>query len=117
MNKNYISSICPYFSNSDQKENKIFISAEKEIGISDLIGRIKEYLQGLLWNARPEEKLNEALLFLDSANLDLLPSFYKMRVVTESKFEGNRIRLKIKGKKKDLEKIRKLNGGVKLKLI
>jgi GTP-binding protein HflX len=121
MNENYIPS--PYFSNSDQKENRqdasygIFISAEREIGISELIGRIKEYLQGLLLNARPEEKLNEALLFLDNAHLDLLPSFYKMGVVTESKFEGNRIRLKIKGKKKDLEKIRKLNGRVKLKLI
>jgi len=121
MNENYVP--IPYFSNSDLKENRqdasygIFISAEKEIGISDLIGRIKEYLQGLLLNTRPEEKVSEALLFLDNANLDLLPSFYKMGVVTESKFEGNRIRLKIKGKKKDLEKITQLNGRVRLKLI
>ena len=117
LNENHIASTCPYFSNSDQKENKIFISAEKEIGISDLIGRIKKCLQGLLLNARPEENFSEALLFLDNANLDLLPSFYKIGVVTESKFEGNGIRLKIKGKKKDLEKIRKLNGKVGLKLI
>ncbi len=117
MNENYIPGTSLYFSNSDQKENKIFISAQEEIGISDLIERIKEYLQGLPLNARPEEKLSEALLLLDNANLDLLPSFYKIGVVTESKFEGNRIRLKIKGKKKDLEKIRKLNGRVELKLI
>jgi hypothetical protein len=37
-----------------------------------------------------------------------------MGVVTESKFEGDGIRLKIKGKRKDLEKIKKLNGKVKL---
>jgi len=123
VNENYIPNTSPYFSNPDQKENRqdasygIFISAEKEIGIGDLIGRIKEYLRGLFLNARPEGNLSEALLFLDNANLDLLPSFYKMGVVTESKFEGNRIRLRIKGKKKDLQKIRKLNGKVKLKLI
>jgi hypothetical protein len=46
-----------------------------------------------------------------------LPAFYKMGVVTESKFEGTRIRLRIRGKKRDLERIRKLNGKVKLKLI
>ncbi len=40
-----------------------------------------------------------------------------MGVVTESKFEGNRVRLRIKGKRRDLEKIRKLNEKVKLKLI
>ncbi|MCK4385754.1 MAG: GTPase HflX, partial [candidate division Zixibacteria bacterium] len=117
MNENYIPGTPLYFSNSDQKENKIFISAQEEIGINDLIGRIKEYIKRLLLQSRPEEKLSEALLFLDNSHLDLLTSFYKIGVVTESKFEGNRIRLKIKGKKKDLEKIRKLNGRVELKLI
>jgi GTP-binding protein HflX len=107
----------PYFYNSDQKENGIFISAEKEVGISDLVGRIKEYLQGLLMKTSPGESLREALLFLDNASLDLLPSFYKIGVVTESKFEGDGIKLKIKGKKKDLERIKKLNGNVRLKLI
>jgi len=117
INENCIPSLYPYFYNSDQKENGIFISAEKEIGINDLIGRIKDYLQELSLNDSPKGKLSEALLFLDNANLDLLPSFYKMGVITESKFEGNRIRLRIKGKKKDLEKIRKLDGRVELKLI
>lgn len=117
INENYIPSLYPYSYDSDQKENGIFISAEKEIGINDLIGRIKNYLQELSLNGPPKGKLSEALLFLDNANLDLLPSFYKMGVITESKFEGNRIRLRIKGKKKDLEKIRRLNGRVELKLI
>jgi GTP-binding protein HflX len=106
-----------FLPNSDQKGNGILISAEKEIGITDLIVRIKEHLRGLALVAHPEGNFSEALLFLDNANLDLLPSFYKMGVVTESRFEGDGIRLRIKGKKKDLEKLRKLNGKVKLKLI
>jgi GTP-binding protein HflX len=116
-NENHIASTCPFLSFSDQKEKGVFISAKEEIGISDLVGRIKEYLVRSLLNARPEKKLSEALLFLDNADLDLLPSFYKIGVVTESRFEGNGIRLKIKGKKKDLEKIRKLNGRVELKFV
>ena len=107
----------PYLPDSDREENEIFISAEKGIGITDLIAKIKEYLKGLSLVAHPEGNLSEAWLFLDNANLDLLPSFYKMGVVTESRFEGDGIRLKIRGKTKDLEKIRKLNGKVKLKLI
>jgi GTP-binding protein HflX len=116
-NENHIAGTCPFLSFSDQKEKGVFISAKEEIGISDLVGRIKEYLVRSLLNARPEKKLSEALLFLDNADLDLLPSFYKIGVVTESRFEGNGIRLKIKGKKKDLEKIRKLNGRVELKFV
>jgi GTP-binding protein HflX len=116
-NGNQIPNFCSHLSNSDQKGNGIFISAEKEIGISDLIGRIGEHLLRFVLNSRPEEKSSEALLFLDGANLELLPSFYKIGVVTESKFEGNGIRLKIKGKKRDLEKIRKLDEGVELELI
>ncbi|MCJ7577051.1 MAG: GTPase HflX, partial [candidate division Zixibacteria bacterium] len=110
----------PYLPDSDRKENRqdasheIFISAEKGIGITDLIAKIKEYLKGLSLVAHPEGNLSEAWFFLDKANLDLLPSFYKMGVVTESRFEGDGIRLKIRGKTKDLEKIRKLNGKVKL---
>jgi GTP-binding protein HflX len=116
----------PYLPDSDRKENRqdvvktlrasheIFISAEKGIGITDLIAKIKEYLKGLALKSHPEGNISEAWLFLDNANLDLLPSFYKMGVVTESRFEGDGIRLKIRGKRKDLEKIRKLNGKVKL---
>jgi len=110
----------PYLPDSDRKENRqdasheIFISAEKGIGITDLIAKIKEYLKGLSLVAHPEGNLSEAWFFLDNANLNLLPSFYKMGVVTESRFEGDGIRLKIRGKRKDLEKIRKLNGKVKL---
>jgi GTP-binding protein HflX len=107
----------PFIPHLDQKENGIFISAEKEMGITDLITRIKEYLQGIAPGAYPSENLSEAWLFLDKANSNLLPSFYKMGVVTESKFDGDGIRLRIKGKKKDLEKIRKLDGKVKVKLI
>ena len=117
MNDGYIPTVCPYFSSPDQKENKIFISAEKEIGISGLIGKIRDHLQELLIKNHAKESLSEAFLFLSSANQDLLPSFYKMGVVTESKFEGSRIRLRIRGKRRDLERIRKLNGKVELKLI
>jgi GTP-binding protein HflX len=111
---NYPALTRPYLSNPDQRENGIFISAEKEVGITDLITKVKEHLHELTRKDHPEENLSEAFFFIDSANLDLLPSFYKMGVVTESKFEGDGIRLKIKGKKKDLEKIKKLNGKVKL---
>jgi GTP-binding protein HflX len=104
----------PYLPDSHQKESGIFISAEKGIGITDLIAKIKEYLKGLALVAHPEGNLSEAWFFLDNANLDLLPSFYKMGVVTESRFEGDGIRLRIRGKIKDLEKIRKLNRKVKL---
>jgi len=104
----------PYLSDSDQRENGIFISAEKEVGITDLIAKVKEHLHGLARKDHPEGNLSEAFFFIDNANLDLLPSFYKMGVVTESKFEGDGIRLKIKGKRKDLEKMEKLNGKVKL---
>jgi GTP-binding protein HflX len=107
----------PCFPNSDQRENGILVSAEKEIGITDLIAKVKEYLQGLDRKGHPEGNLSEALLFLDKVHLDLLPSFYKIGVVTESKFEGEGLRIRIKGKRKDLEKIKKLNGGVKLKFI
>jgi len=104
----------PYLSHPDQRENGIFISAEKKVGITDLIAKVKEHLHGLARKDHPEGNLSEAFFFIDNANLDLLPSFYKMGVVTESKFEGDGIRLKIKGKRKDLEKIKKLNGKVKL---
>jgi GTP-binding protein HflX len=111
---NYPSLTRPYLSNPDQRENGIFISAENEVGITDLIAKVKEYLHELACKDHPEENLSEAFFFIDYANLNLLPSFYKMGVVTESKFEGDGIRLKIKGKRKDLEKIKKLNGKVKL---
>jgi len=113
----YIPSIRPHLSSSDQKESNIPISAEKEIGISDLIGRIEGHLQELAIKNHVKEDVSEAFLFLSNADLDLLPSFYKLGVVTESKFEGNRIRLRIKGKRKNLERIKKLNGRVELKLI
>jgi GTP-binding protein HflX len=103
-----------FIPDSDRKGNEIFISAEKEVGITDLIAKIKEYLKGLALKSCPEGNISEAWLFLNNANLNLLPSFYKMGVVTESRFEGDGIRLKIRGRMKDLEKIRKLNGKVKL---
>jgi GTP-binding protein HflX len=115
--ENQFPGTCPHFYESGQSEDKIFISAEKEIGMSDLVGKIKDRLQELPFKNHAGENLSEAFLFLNNADLDLLPSFYKMGVVTESKFEGTRIRLRIRGKKRDLERIRKLNGKVRLKLI
>ena len=117
VNESYLPTVCPHLPNPDQKENKVFISAEKEIGMGDLVGKIKNQLRELPVQNQARENLSEAFLFLSNANLDLLPSFYKRGVVTESKFEGNRIRLRIKGKRTDLERIRKLNGEVELKLI
>lgn len=101
----YPINLSPY---SEQKNNEVFVSAQNQIGISDLAKRIAEFAKG---------DWAEASLYLANGNSDLLPYVYKMGVVTQSKFEKEGIRLRIRGKRENLQKIRKLNGELKLKFL
>jgi GTP-binding protein HflX len=101
----YPINLSPY---SEQKNNEVFVSAQNQIGISDLAKRIAEFAKG---------DWAEASLYLANGNSDLLPYVYKMGVVTQSKFEKEGIRLRIRGKRENLQKIRKLNSELKLKFL
>jgi len=93
---------------SHQESGRIFVSAMDNIGIGDLAEKITGFAKG---------DWAEALLYLGDGNSDLLPHVYKLGVVTESKFEKEGIRLRIRGKRENLQKIRKLNGELKLKFL
>ena len=56
-------------------------------------------------------------LFLEKGNSNLLPLVYKMGVVMDSRFENGGISLRIRGKRENLQKIRKLDGGFKLEFL
>ncbi len=91
-----------------QKNDKILVSAQNGVGISDLAERIADFAKA---------DWSEALLYMKDKHSDLLCWVYKMGVVMESRFEKGGIRLRIRGKTDDLKRIRKLNSGVKLKFL
>lgn len=93
---------------ADGKDNGVFVSAQQGIGISSLAKRIAEFTRG---------DWVEARLFLEKGNSDLLPLVYKMGVVMDSRFENEGISLRIRGKRENLQKIRKLDGGFKLEFV
>ena len=88
--------------------NGNFVSAEKEIGINELIERIMSFALA---------DWAEAWLFLENGNSDLLPRIYRYGVVTESRFEKDSICLKIRGKKENLQKLSRLHQGVTMKFL
>jgi len=90
------------------KNNGIFVSAQNQIGISELALRIGGFAKG---------DWAEAWLYLKNGNSTLLPLVYKMGVVTESKFEKEGISLRIRGKKENLQKISKLSSGLRMKFL
>ena len=90
---------------ADGKNDGVFVSARQGIGISTLAERIAEFTKG---------DWVEAKLFLDKDNSALLPLVYKMGVVMDSRFENGGISLRIRGKRENLQKVRKLDGGFKL---
>ncbi|MGB2803823.1 MAG: GTPase HflX [Candidatus Zixiibacteriota bacterium] len=92
----------------DGKDDGVFVSAQQGIGISGLAERIAEFTRG---------DWVEARLFLEKGNSDLLPLVYKMGVVMDSRFENGGISLRIKGKRENLQKIRKLDGGFRLEFL
>jgi GTP-binding protein HflX len=91
-----------------QKDNVMFVSAQNQIGISELAKKITGFVKG---------DWLEAWFYLENVNSDLLPYVYKLGVVTESKFEKNGISLRIKAKKENLQKISKLSSGLKMKFL
>ena len=93
---------------SHQESGRIFVSAMDNIGIGDLAEKITDFAKG---------DWAEALLYIGNGNSDLLSHVYKLGVVTESKFEKEGIRLRIRGKRENLQRIRKLNGELKLKFL
>ncbi|KPJ63949.1 hypothetical protein AMJ44_13675 [candidate division WOR-1 bacterium DG_54_3] len=93
---------------SHQENGRILVSARDDIGIGDLAERIVNFAKG---------DWAEAWLYVGNGNSDLLPHVYKIGIVTESKFEKEGIRLRIKGKRENLQKIRKLNSELKLKFL
>jgi GTP-binding protein HflX len=86
--------------------NGNFVSAEKEIGIGELIERIMSFALA---------DWAEAWLFLENGNSDLLPRIYRYGVVTESRFEKDGISLKIRGKRDNLKKLSQLDNRLKIK--
>jgi GTP-binding protein HflX len=92
----------------DREKGKMFVSATNNMGIEDLSRRITDFAKG---------DWAEALLYLDNGSSDLLPRVYKMGVVTESKFEKEGIRLRIRGKRENLRKIQKLDDRLSLKFL
>jgi GTP-binding protein HflX len=93
---------------SHQENGRMFVSAKDSIGIGDLAERITDFAKG---------DRAEAWLYLDNGDSHLLPRVYKMGVVTESRFEKEGVRLRIRGKRENLQKIRKLDGGLKLRFL
>ena len=93
---------------SGSNGNGNFVSAEKEIGIDELIERIMSYALA---------DWVEAWLFLENGNSDLLPRIYRYGVVTESRFENDGISLKIRGKRENIKKLKQLDNRLKIKYL
>ncbi len=93
---------------SRRDDGRMFVSAKEDIGVGDLADRITGFAMG---------DWAEAWLFLDNGKSNLLPRVYKMGVVTESRFEKDGILLRVRGKRESLQKIRKLDTGLKLKFL
>jgi GTP-binding protein HflX len=93
---------------SRRDDGRMFVSAKEDVGVGDLADRITAFAMG---------DWAEAWLFLDNGKSNLLPRVYKMGVVTESRFEKDGIRLRVRGKRENLQKIRKLDTGLKLKFL
>lgn len=93
---------------SRREEGRIFVSAKSGIGMVDLAQRITDSATG---------DWAEAWLFVDNGNSDLLPRVYKMGVVTESIFDKKGIRLRIRGRRENLQRIKKLDAELQLKFL
>jgi len=93
---------------SDQEQGRMFVSAKANIGVAELARRITGSAKG---------DWTEAWLFLDNGRSNLLPRVYKTGVVTESRFDKDGIRLRIRGKREDLQKLRRLDRRLKLQFV
>ena len=79
--------------------NPIFVSAKDGAGLGDLIADLKKCIDG---------KYSEAEIFLKKENLGLLPSFYKLGVVTETEMVEQGLNFRIRAKKCNLDKLKSL---------
>jgi GTP-binding protein HflX len=107
------SSFLPF---SEKQDNGVFVSAQNGIGILELANRIAGFVKGDGADAHLSGWA-DAWLYLENGNSDLLPQIYKMSVVKESKFEKDGISLRIRAKKENLQKLRKLSSGLKMKFL
>ncbi|MCJ7507396.1 MAG: GTPase HflX [candidate division Zixibacteria bacterium] len=87
---------------SSYEVEPIFISAEKGIGLTNLITNIELFMDG---------QSCEAEIFLKKEDMNLLPSFYKLGIVTETEMKDEGLNLKIRAKKWNLEKLKSLANG------
>jgi GTP-binding protein HflX len=80
----------------------LFISAQKGIGLADLISNIQLYMDG---------QFCQEEIFLKKEKMSLLPTFYKLGQVIQTEMSEQGLSLKIKAKKGDMEKLKTLAHG------
>ena len=83
----------------------LFISAQKGIGLADLISNIQLYMDG---------QFCQEEIFLKKENMGLLPAFYKLGQIIQTEMSEQGLSLKIKAKKGDMEKLKTMAHGQNL---
>jgi len=93
---------------SDKDDEKVFISAQEDMGIDELVRKIQK---------QNEAQMTEALVELPNSELHMLPSLHRVGVITGKEFSTDRTRLRIRCKRWELEKVCNSNHRVTLTFI
>jgi len=80
----------------DHYKERVFVSAEKNVGIDELIRKIEKQNQ---------DQLVEAVVELQNSELHLLPALHRIGTITEKEFGGERAKLRIRCRRWELEKM------------
>ncbi len=77
-------------------DEKVFVSAEQNVGIDELIDKIEK---------QNEAQMTEAIVELHNSELHLLPSLHRIGIITEKRFGKDKARLRIRCRRWELEKV------------
>jgi len=80
----------------DQDGEKVFISAQENMGIDELVQKIEKQNQ---------KQMAEATVELENSELHLLPSLHRIGIITQKEFGKERAKLKIRCRRWELERM------------
>jgi GTP-binding protein HflX len=81
---------------SGPDDEKVFISAQQNVGIDELIEKIEK---------QNEAQMTEAIVELQNSELHLLPSLHRIGIIIEKTFGKEKAKLRIRCRRWELEKV------------
>ena len=100
-----LKSVLPVDPFSSYQIKPVFVSAQKGIGLADLISNVQLCMDG---------QFCQEEIFLKKEDMSLLSAFYRLGQVTQTEMSEVGLNLKVKAKKGDLEKLKALVNGQNL---